>query len=488
MVYSLMGKPGFCLLFCLAAFFYACAGQEIHIHDRHGSSYPLIAQYAKQKEHVTLVLLDYHHDTGPCGTGLTSINWVGELILSGRIEHVTWISGRGLLLPNRNARMHWLERSLATYAPGEAERIRQCILLGSWEQLQQQRIPGPVVVSLDLDVLAVDPGGVPVDFLDEIVQWLHRQKPELITVALSAAYQQNAELAWQWLDRFVKVHKARNAEWFLESGGPAPHPESNEEQKAWAQWRCASVLFAAPEAGFYRGDAQWLLAPHYIRQSLLAKKVQAGDAFAVGVIDGWNDPDRARLEAQFPATVLRALLQTAAATIAAAWQGTVKAPAMAECENFYGDDIGKAYGIAIRIKDGRIDRGCLALYTRVKDPQAAVRYCALAALDDPRYPRVRQEELPRLELEISLFGAWQKMNNARDFRLGLDSVLVEKDGERTLLQASLANERQYAQEGFLKTLHKKAGLKADGEAVTGACYWRAATLARTIKMTELIRN
>ena len=116
------------IILSLTAFFSCSRGQtQIHIHDRHGLSYDYVKAYAQAHGPVTLVLLDYHHDINFDSPVLTSYNWVGNLIEENYVNKVIWLSGKKLLLPNRNSRMAWLERSLQGAYPQTVEKIKQTL-------------------------------------------------------------------------------------------------------------------------------------------------------------------------------------------------------------------------------------------------------------------------------------------------------------------------------------------------------------------------
>ena len=110
---------------------------QIHLQDRHGLSYKYIKNYAAKNGAVTLFLLDYHHDILPEVQTLTSVNWVGKLIEEDIVKEVFWLSGKKLLLPNRNSRMAWLERSLKNAYPATADKIRDAVTLVDWYDLQK---------------------------------------------------------------------------------------------------------------------------------------------------------------------------------------------------------------------------------------------------------------------------------------------------------------------------------------------------------------
>lgn len=140
------------------------------------------------------------------------------------------------------------------------------------------------------------------------------------------------------------------------------------------------------------------------------------------------------------------------------------------------------FGIAIRFRNKTTDRGCLALYTGipVKNFKEAIQFCTQEALNDPRYPKITEQEFENLIINISIFEKWNSALSALDFTPGSDSLILEEaNGNRTLLQASLAIEHSYSKEEFLQRLSLKAGLGADGWKNNSLKFYKAKTISYT---------
>lgn len=452
------------------------------------NSYASIERFAKRHQGTTLVLFDYHHDVGPVDTSILSSNWVGKLLSDGTVARVLWVSGRDLEIPNKNARRAWLARSLATFPPDEARKISDRLILSDWHELENTQIKGPLIVSFDLDTLCHDPGESPERFTDEIASWIAREKPALVTVALSAAYQKDAASGWQYLARFAERYGKLEprASWFLEAGTYGARAEGAEESDAWLRWKTEKEKFGHRGTAFFPGAANWITAPSDVRVILLDRSVRAGDPAANDVISGWRDPELAGVERNYPEEETDRLLAAAAAAIESYLRGvternflsTIARETRAVESNpydKYGKDPG-SFGIAVRLQSDGVDRGCLAILRGVRDPVPAVVHCARSAMNDPRYPAVHKEERACLDLEIAVFGAWQSMKGPLDFRPGLDSLLLINDGETTLLQAPVAAEKGFDRVAFLSRLSNKAGLGPDGWKITGLRFERAPTV------------
>ena len=466
------------LLIFLTLLFVSCGHKktQIHLHDRHGLSYDLVKDYAEENGALTLVLLDYHHDIRPEIENVTSVNWVGKLVEEDYVKKVIWLSGKKLLLPNRNSRMAWLERSLTNTYPETADKIRQAVQLVDWDDLQALKLSGPFAVTLDFDVFTKDPGNPPELFVDELCTWIQKQKPELVTLAFSAAYQPEPDKAWAWLLQFAEAYKARS-EWYLESGEFGERFESNDEALAWEQWRKNPAKYCASENPFYSGAYFWQNAPRSFVDAAMEKKLSAGNEIAGQIIKGWKDKNYRELKEKFPAAKMQELCNIAEAAREDFFAGVDFAAPEQNSKS-----AASTYGIAVRFRNAEEDRGCLSLYEGIseEDLLLAAQFCAKEALVDPRYLHIRPEEVVALFTNISIFGKWQEMAAPFDFEPGLDSlILQDESGEKTLLQAAIALERNYSREEFLARLSNKAGLGFDGWNKKVLHFYRAQTITYT---------
>ena len=458
---------------------------QLHLHDRHVLSYDYVKNYAAEKGPLTLVLLDYHHDISSQTDALNSVNWVGKLIEEDSVKQVIWLSGKKLELPNRNSRMAWLERSIKDMYPETAEKMRQAIKLVDWYDLQELKlrgshgvsdVNGPFVITLDFDVFTKDPGEVPEEFVDELCYWIQKQKPELVTLALSATYQPEPSRAWEWLKRFIQDYKS-SATWILESGDFGEKEESKDDFAAHRKWEESPEVFKNCKAPFYAGAYLWQNTPADIVEALVKKNVKAGNKAAEEIIQIWNDEKLKKMKKTFDSEQLVKLAGFAETAMQSFFDGkkfqVPEQNKLTDKENF---------GVAVRFRNKTEDRGCLSLYTGIveKDIPAAVEYCTMEALVDPRYLRIQPEETEEMFTNISIFSNWEIMSSYDDFEPGVHSLLLEDtDGEMTLLQSSIALERNYTREEFLARLSNKAGLGLDGWKKNALHFYRAQTITYT---------
>ncbi len=175
-------------------------------------------------------------------------------------------------------------------------------------------------------------------------------------------------------------------------------------------------------------------------------------------------PDAPRTDGLPPAVAVspeerRALLDLARAAIASAAGGSHGAvvPAL--------DSLAaagrRAAAFVTLTEDGEL-RGCMGILDPDRSMAEAVLEAAeCAARWDPRFPGVRAPELDRIEVEVSILGPLVRLADPRGFRLGVDGVVVERDGRRGLLLPEVAAMLGFDRVEMLDTACRKAGLPAD---------------------------
>lgn len=442
------------------------AGGSVYVSDRHAGAYDPILKSWDGVEPYTLILLDYHHDIGP-GPDLqgdrvdrdsvTSFNWLGGLVAAGVVDSIYWVSGRDLLKPNRNARRDWLERKLSGDPLSIAAKKREAIKIIDWSDLIERHRNGwdrPMALSLDLDILTVDPGKDPDRFLEEILAFIEDLNPDSLTIAFSAAYQPDPPDGWRWLSHSLEAIGQKHPI-VLESGLENPIPESVEELNRWCSWE-DQRKHTDFGAYFAPGRDLWNWAPRRFWATLAEVEAIPGDRGMERYLSTLKrgGAEHGELSKQFPTKTLEELSRTAVSALLS----ELEKDDPRGSEPLYRPG-GEPRGIAVRFASGWEDRGCLSFYSGVDDPVAACTLAAVsAAFFDPRYEPVRADELEELEVEVTVFGEFIDIDDPMDFIPGLDSLLLDAEGERTLLQASLASERNLSRIQFLSTLTRKAGL------------------------------
>jgi uncharacterized protein len=165
------------------------------------------------------------------------------------------------------------------------------------------------------------------------------------------------------------------------------------------------------------------------------------------------------LEKSYDTDRLKGILQSARESIFRVWNEGYEPPL---------PPMGENEGLAVRlIVDGK-DRGCLAWYMRSGDMNLFAAYCAAQALNDPRYEPLRPQEAENTLVELLIFGEWREMSKSTDFIPGYHNLWLYNDhntnvihSDNTILQASLAVQRNYTKKEFLEKICVKAGLEKD---------------------------
>ncbi|MCK6480127.1 MAG: AmmeMemoRadiSam system protein A [Planctomycetes bacterium] len=112
-----------------------------------------------------------------------------------------------------------------------------------------------------------------------------------------------------------------------------------------------------------------------------------------------------------------------------------------------------------RRSDGAL-RGCIGRLVPAAPLGATLAaMAAAAALEDPRFPPVREEEEPALSLEVSVLGPFAAAGDPeRELRVGVHGLRVDLRGRSGLLLPQVAAEHGLDGPAFLDAACRKAGL------------------------------
>jgi len=110
-------------------------------------------------------------------------------------------------------------------------------------------------------------------------------------------------------------------------------------------------------------------------------------------------------------------------------------------------------------------RGCIGVIEPRETLGESIIHCAQsAAFHDPRFPPLRAEELPGLQIEISILSELFPIA-LQQIQIGKHGLLVATENHRGLLLPQVATEHKLSREEFLEETCHKAGLPRDA--------WRA---------------
>jgi AmmeMemoRadiSam system protein A len=108
--------------------------------------------------------------------------------------------------------------------------------------------------------------------------------------------------------------------------------------------------------------------------------------------------------------------------------------------------------------EGRL-RGCIGYSEPLYPLHETVARCAVtAATRDYRFEPVTLEELPELNISISMLTPLEKLENLEDIEPGRHGLMITGRGCRGLLLPQVAAERSWDRETFLSETCRKAGL------------------------------
>jgi AmmeMemoRadiSam system protein A len=109
-------------------------------------------------------------------------------------------------------------------------------------------------------------------------------------------------------------------------------------------------------------------------------------------------------------------------------------------------------------KHGRL-RGCIGYIQGIRPlDQAVIDMAEAAAFDDPRFPPVTPEELPELDLEISVLSPLKEVKELAEIEIGKHGLYLTLGAFSGLLLPQVATENGWDRETFLEQTCLKAGL------------------------------
>ncbi len=119
-------------------------------------------------------------------------------------------------------------------------------------------------------------------------------------------------------------------------------------------------------------------------------------------------------------------------------------------------------GVFVTLTRGKALRGCIGTIAGVAPLMEAVRDNALsAAFKDPRFLPVTDDELPDLDLEVSVLTPPQPVAGWRDIEIPRHGVVLSKGDRRSVFLPQVAAEMGWDLPTTLSQLALKAGLDAD---------------------------
>lgn len=119
-------------------------------------------------------------------------------------------------------------------------------------------------------------------------------------------------------------------------------------------------------------------------------------------------------------------------------------------------------GAFVTIKKRGELRGCIGYILAVKPlTETICEMAQAAALRDPRFSPVTEDELDELELEISVLTPIQEVKDVNSIEVGKDGLIIRRGNFQGLLLPQVATEYGWDRETFLAQTCRKAGLPLD---------------------------
>ena len=125
-------------------------------------------------------------------------------------------------------------------------------------------------------------------------------------------------------------------------------------------------------------------------------------------------------------------------------------------------------GVFVTLNKNKELRGCIG-YPEPIAPliDATIDVAISAAVNDPRFPKLTNEELKYIELEVTVLtkpeflAVSDPSNYSNEISIGRDGLIIEKGFNKGLLLPQVATEYNMDSETFLANTCIKAGLSSD---------------------------
>jgi AmmeMemoRadiSam system protein B/AmmeMemoRadiSam system protein A len=107
-------------------------------------------------------------------------------------------------------------------------------------------------------------------------------------------------------------------------------------------------------------------------------------------------------------------------------------------------------------------RGCIGdIFPQRPLYKSVITNAIYAAFGDRRFPQLKQDEYDQIKVEISALTPPKPVASWRDIRIGIDGMVLQKNGSSAVFLPQVAPEQGWDLETTLQYLSQKAGLTAD---------------------------
>jgi len=116
----------------------------------------------------------------------------------------------------------------------------------------------------------------------------------------------------------------------------------------------------------------------------------------------------------------------------------------------------------VTLKIGGMLRGCIGSLVPVEALCKSVHGNAVnAAMQDPRFRPVSTNELPALEVHVSILSPIKDIASLDEFKIGEHGIILEKGFARAVYLPEVAVEQGWTKDETLSSLSEKAGMSSD---------------------------
>lgn len=126
------------------------------------------------------------------------------------------------------------------------------------------------------------------------------------------------------------------------------------------------------------------------------------------------------------------------------------------------EELRRENGAFVTLKINNNLRGCIGHIVADSPLYKTISEMAVqSAFGDPRFPKLKKEELERIEIEISVLSKLKKIDDVKEIEVGKHGLLMRKGFYSGLLLPQVATEYGWDRKTFLEHTCQKAGLPKD---------------------------
>jgi MEMO1 family protein len=135
--------------------------------------------------------------------------------------------------------------------------------------------------------------------------------------------------------------------------------------------------------------------------------------------------------------------------------------------------LGEKRGVFVTLKKQGKLRGCIGyILPHIPLAEAVQAMAVSAAVSDARFPKVTIDELPKIDIEISVLSRLEKVKNIDEIKIGRDGLYIVEGRKSGLLLPQVAVEQNWNRNQLLENVCYKARLSKDAWKNSDAALYR----------------